>query len=104
MPALSPRHLDGSPLGGLENALEVRVDLKRAGLHLHFHAVFLRQVLWYSPRVPAGEASPIFEAAAFDNFAFGIGDREGRLGGPTAVDNQITADFAAGTDQFHPQR
>ena len=61
---------------GVNDAVVVLVDCERTGLHLDADVIFFRQFRWYSPRVPASEASAILEVALFDHFALGVGDGE----------------------------
>ncbi len=80
-----------------DDALRLLVDRERPRLHAHANRILLLGLGWYSPRVPAGETSAIFEGALLHNGILRVVD--GELGGvgPAAVDQQIVADLAAGT-------
>ena len=70
---------------GIDHAVVLLIDLERIGIHFNVDVIFFRCFRWYSPRVPASETSSILEAAALDNFAFGVLDRKLRFRRPAAV-------------------
>jgi hypothetical protein len=90
---------DALPIRRPQDAFVVRIDRERPAFHLDFHAVFCRRLRRYSPRVPAGEASPILEGASLDDLPLGVRDGERRLARPRSVDHQAATNLAAYSDQ-----
>ena len=88
---------------GTNHAVVVLVDRERTGLHLDADVILFFQLRWYSPRVPAGEASAILEIALLDHLPLGVGDGELGLRRPAAVDHHVRADLAGRADQRHVQ-
>ncbi len=87
----------------LNYAIVVLVDREGVGLHRHLDMVLFRPLGWYSPRVPAGETSPILETALLNHFALGVGDGELGFAGPAALDQHVRTLFAACADKLHRQ-
>jgi membrane-associated protease RseP (regulator of RpoE activity) len=85
-------------LGRAEDAVAALVDRERPGCHAHVNVVNVGQLGGYSPRVPAGETSPIGEAAFGGHLALVVGDLEFRRGGIAPLDRHGGTLFAAAAD------
>ena len=77
----------------------VFVDFEGTCVHTNGDMILVSRVGWYSPRVPAGEASAILEFADVDLLPVLCGDRELGRTRPIALDAEVAADLAAGADQ-----
>ena len=65
-----------------------RFHFKRAGIPSYGNFVLVGQFRWHSPRVPAGEASAVFEVALRDDFARLIGNGQFRFWRSSSVDRE----------------
>jgi hypothetical protein len=88
---------------GVNHTVILCVDLERTGRHVDVNVIFVCSVRWHSPRVPASEASAIFEGALLDHFAFLIGNGELGRRRTVVVDNHIRAYLTGRADQRHLQ-
>jgi hypothetical protein len=84
---------------GTNNTVVLLVDLKGTGLHLNVHVILFGRFRGYSPRVPAGEASAIFEGAFLNDFALRIGNGELWLRRAAVVDDHVATNLTRRADQ-----
>ena len=73
-------------------------DLEGSGVEFYCHVVLVSRIFWYTPRVPAGEASAILEIAGVDDFALFVGDRELRRRRTRTVHGKTCATFPGGAE------
>jgi hypothetical protein len=87
------------PIGRVDDAAIVVVDLERPAIHVHIYEVLFRRVTGYSPRVRTGETSAILEVAGGNFGTIFRGNRKCRFVRPATINDQVTAVLAGGANQ-----